>query len=692
MSKRVQAVVVVVTFLLSFYSYSPTYSEILQSEKWTFMVYSCADCNLEGWQLAYMNEMASVGSTADVDIVVQMDRIDGYSSSYGDWTDCKRFYVTKGLTPASENAIDSLGEVNMGDSNTLADFLIWAVQDYPADGYFVMIIGHGYLDGVCPDWSNRDILTPVEIRWALSQAKNITGAEIDVIAIEGCQQAALEIAYEIGDYSDLIIASEEVSTHWPYGYIISDLVNAHGTMNSSSIASMVVDYYSQYSWMGGDIMTLSAFNLSKVKTEVATAATGLADSLIANVTRFAHAILVAASRAESHEPIGSPEGAASCRDLYDFALEVKWRISDTSIQFAAANLMSAIEDACIAEWHGPGHQDFHGLYIYLPDDEEVYDARKSIFGNSYPNAHPLWTQDTTWDNLLSLLFTTYAPGLRSREQIVASSFTSFDSNNDGYLDALHVTLDVCTDGDPVDVTAHGYLIDPLGDPVDQSNCTWKASSTGGLGDVYLQMPSGGLEGLYSVKISVYDEHGVFEDEVLLQQIALLPEEMQHAVSVQGISPTKTVIGQGYSAKIQVTVRNDGHYLESLNVTIFVNGTLVNDTQLVVPAGGGATFTVHWDTADQGFGNYTLTAFVKSVDGEANTTDNFYQCGKEACISLPGDVDADHDIDIFDIVKLTCAYGTVEGQLHYESNHDINGDGNINIFDIVIAASNYGQSW
>lgn len=692
MSKRVQAVVIVVTFLLSFYSYLPTYAEILQSERWTFMVYSCADCNLEGAQLGYMNQMASVGSTADFDIVVQMDRIDGYSSSYGDWTDCKRFYVTQGLTPASENAISSLGEVNMGDPNTLADFLIWAIQDYPADGYFVMIIGHGYLDGVCPDWSNGDILTPVEIRWALSQAKNITGAKVDVIAIEGCQQAALEIAYEIGDYSDLIIASEEVSTHWPYGYIISDLVNAHGTMNSSSIASMVVDYYSQYSWMGGDIMTISAFNLSKVKTEVATAATGLADSLIANVTRFAHAIADAASRAESHEPLWPLEAAASCRDLYDFALEVKQGISDTSIQLAAQNLMSAIEDACIAEWHGPGHPDFHGLYIYLPDDEEVYGARTSIFGQLYSIAHPLWTQDTTWDNLLLLLFTTYAPGLRSREQIVASSFTSFDSNNNGYLDALHVTLDVCTNGDPIDVTAHSLLIDPHGDVVDGHNGTWTVSSAGSFGDIYLHMPSDGLEGLYSVRVNVYDEYGVFEDEVLLQQIALLPEEMQHAVSAQGISLTKTVVGQGYSAKIQVTVRNDGHYQESLNVTTYMNGTLVNATQLVVLAGCGVTFTIHWDTTDQGFGNYTLASSVEPVDGEVNTADNFYQCGKEVCVSLPGDVDADHDIDIFDIVKLTCAYGTIEGQLSYQSNHDINGDGKINIFDIVIASSSYGQSW
>jgi hypothetical protein len=692
MRRRVQTIVMVVAFLVSFYSYPVSQAETSRSEKWTFMVYSCADCDLEGFQLGYMNQMASVGSAADFDIVVQMDRIDGYSPLYGDWTGCKRFYVTQGLTPESGNALDSLGEVSMGDPNTFADFLIWSIQEYPADRYFVMMIGHGWIDGVCYDWTDGDCLTPLEIRWALSQAENTTGVRVDVIGIEGCQQAALEVTYEIGDYSDLIIVSEEVSTHWPYWRILSDLVNAHGTMNSSSIASMIVDYYSQYSWPGGNIMTLSAFDPHRIKTDVATAANSLADRLIANITRYAHAISEAASRAESHEQLYSMEEAASCRDLYDFAFEIKQGISEASIQLAAQNLMNAIEDARIAEWHGSGHPDFHGLYIYLPNDEEVYNARINIYGQLYSMAHPLWTQDSTWDNLLFQLFKIYAAGLRSREQIVNSSFTPFDSNDDSYLDALHVTLNVCTDGDPLGVTARGLLIDPHGDVVDSYNDTWTVSSAGGLGDIYLHMPSGGVEGLYSAKVSVYDEHGVFEDEVFLQQIAYLPEEMQHAVSAQGISLTKTVVGQGYQAGIKVTVRNDGHYQESLNVTTYVNGTLVNATQLVVPVGGSTTFTVHWNTAGQGLGNYTVTSFVEPVDGEANTTDNFFQCGKQVCVTLPGDVDADHDVDIFDIVRLADVYGTVAGQPRYECNSDINGDVKINIFDIVIAAGHYGQSW
>ena len=38
--------------------------------------------------------MSSVGSTSQVAVVVQMDRITGYDTTYDNWTDTRRFYVT----------------------------------------------------------------------------------------------------------------------------------------------------------------------------------------------------------------------------------------------------------------------------------------------------------------------------------------------------------------------------------------------------------------------------------------------------------------------------------------------------------------------------------------------------------------------------------------------------------------------
>ncbi len=62
---------------------------------WTFMVYLDGDNNLESNAIDDFLEMAQFGSTTDLDIIVQFDRIPEYDSSCGDWTTTKRFRVTR---------------------------------------------------------------------------------------------------------------------------------------------------------------------------------------------------------------------------------------------------------------------------------------------------------------------------------------------------------------------------------------------------------------------------------------------------------------------------------------------------------------------------------------------------------------------------------------------------------------------
>jgi len=113
------------------------------TDEWTYLVYLDGDNNLEGAAIDDFMEMSAVGSTSAVNIVVQFDRIPGYDSSYGDWTDCKRFRVTYGMTPMAENALIDLGECNMGDPNTLRDFVDWTMTEYPAENYALILWNHG---------------------------------------------------------------------------------------------------------------------------------------------------------------------------------------------------------------------------------------------------------------------------------------------------------------------------------------------------------------------------------------------------------------------------------------------------------------------------------------------------------------------------------------------------------------------
>jgi hypothetical protein len=62
------------------------------------------------------------------------------------------------------------------------------------------------------------------------------------------------------------------------------------------------------------------------------------------------------------------------------------------------------------------------------------------------------------------------------------------------------------------------------------------------------------------------------------------------------------------------------------------------------------------------------------------------------VTLPGDVDGDRDVTIFDIVRIALGYSTIEGQMWYATRCDVDDDGDIDIFDVIAAAVNYGESW
>jgi hypothetical protein len=110
---------------------------------WTVLVYLDADNNLEREAIDDFLEMAAIGSSAAINVVVQFDRVPGYDSRYGDWTGTLRFRVTQGMTPQPASAIADLGEVNMGHPQTLSDFVSWGRATYPAQRTALVIWNHG---------------------------------------------------------------------------------------------------------------------------------------------------------------------------------------------------------------------------------------------------------------------------------------------------------------------------------------------------------------------------------------------------------------------------------------------------------------------------------------------------------------------------------------------------------------------
>src|SRR5919197_1809249 len=103
--------------------------------EWTVIVYSAAaDEVLEENMWFDVNEMELVGSNSQLNIVVQIDRYAKGFTGDGDWTDTRRYLVQRDndLNHIASPVVESVGEVDTGNPQTLIDLVPWAVQNYPA--------------------------------------------------------------------------------------------------------------------------------------------------------------------------------------------------------------------------------------------------------------------------------------------------------------------------------------------------------------------------------------------------------------------------------------------------------------------------------------------------------------------------------------------------------------------------------
>jgi hypothetical protein len=102
--------------------------------KWTFLVYMAGDNNLDGAALRDIAEMARAGSTKDVNILVQLDRIEDNLT--------RRFRITRG-GGFKKDCIETFNETNTGDPHILYNFVKRAIGNYPADRYALILWNHG---------------------------------------------------------------------------------------------------------------------------------------------------------------------------------------------------------------------------------------------------------------------------------------------------------------------------------------------------------------------------------------------------------------------------------------------------------------------------------------------------------------------------------------------------------------------
>ncbi len=359
--------------------FEPLEPRLLLAADWTLMVYVAADNDLEGAAIDDINEMEVVGSTADVNVVVQIDRTPGHDASNGDWTNTRRGLITQdGNTNTINSTLAGVGEVNMGAANNLRDFINWGVANYEADRYGLVLWDHGGgTSGVCWDDTSGDHLSVAEVGLALAGA----GVEFDLIGFDACLMAMAEAAHEIQAWGDVMVASEQTEPWdgWSYDTFLADLVGTPGQSAATLAGSIVTRYAQSY----GGAETLSAVDLTAVGA-LSTQLDTLAGAVITEDTDWG--------------VVGSARNSAGYftdsdfRDLGTFLEEVSANAANAAIRAAAADAETAYATAVLANHSGPG-EGATGLSVYLP-------AQGGSVSGAYTGANFAFAADTQWDEFL----------------------------------------------------------------------------------------------------------------------------------------------------------------------------------------------------------------------------------------------------------------------------------------------------
>lgn len=363
--------------------YTNTYA--LSPKKWTFLVYLNAANNLEPDGDLNVNQMESIGSTNDVNIVVQWKRIGGrYNPSGGTWSNTRRYYITKdsNLGSVGSPLISDNSSLDMGDPNSLQAFVQWGVAAYPAQHYCLVLWDHGAgwraqtlsraatasagpRRGISYDDLTGNHIDTTQLAAAMDISS--AGLKWDLVTIDCSLMQMMEVAYEIRNQESYILGSEESppGTGLPYDTLLSNLTS-NPDMTPLSFGTVIAqDTLADYGSTSDT--TQSVIDTSKLPA-LATAIDNLGTALYSAKSQWGTQISAARANTE-HYSLGEEAATGylyiDYKDLIDFTSKLQAQPSAPYISAAQA-VQSAAAAAIVYNANGSGHPNSHGLSIFLP--------------------------------------------------------------------------------------------------------------------------------------------------------------------------------------------------------------------------------------------------------------------------------------------------------------------------------------
>ncbi|HOL62577.1 MAG TPA: clostripain-related cysteine peptidase [Elusimicrobiales bacterium] len=359
-------------------------------KEWTIMVFVNAKNNLESYGLSDVNEMEMVGSTDKINIVAELGRISGYSNADGDWKGCKRYYVTKDSdkTKITSPVLADNPKCDMGSWEYMVDFVNWAKANYPAKKYVLVVWNHGsgwdkggniseIMDkGISYDDETRNHITTQQLRMALEKIGGV-----NILAMDACLMQMIEVAYEIKDYAEYVVASEETEPADGYTYNTwLEPLAAKPVMDSKELSVAMVNSYTDHYQSISQGATQSSVN-AKALSKLA----AMSDEFITAVMEANDITNAKNARTNAQKFYYSTN-----KDFYHFVKLITDATQIPEVKSKGQALLDYLKNNAITynRAYGSKYSNAYGLAVYVP----------TYYTTSYDEL--MWAKESKWDDFI----------------------------------------------------------------------------------------------------------------------------------------------------------------------------------------------------------------------------------------------------------------------------------------------------
>ena len=363
------------------------------AKAWTVMVYIDGDNNLEEYVVKDIeSELSALGSNADVNVVCIADRGPGYDKSRGDWQGTLLYSCTPGMLADVPSAVANWGERDMGDPQTLKDFVTWTKTNYPASHYLLAFWDHGY----CWYPAYYTIRDETSAGDSLDDDEQVAAMQVvggvDVVAWDACQRQMIEVAADWRPFA-LAMAGSEDYTNWEgiqYDKVIADL-RATPAMTAQQVSDDIAKTAL------GDSVTFSSVALDARFTSLLGAVDQWAIALKNGLPAY-----TSAYQSAWRNTLGFTD--AQEKDLYDAAYQIKAKVADATIKAKCDAVMSACQSAVTYNWTNGSrtYRNAHGLAIWWPKSAQYLNPSWTVPDDwAYYRTKEALAALTSWDEFLA---------------------------------------------------------------------------------------------------------------------------------------------------------------------------------------------------------------------------------------------------------------------------------------------------